>query len=392
MNPCMPRSRIANLSWIVLAGLIGTALPGFCADPQTGRAPRRANAHKLVRIAEEASLGAVQALQSGRVDPRDPRYQPLRSALARMQDALSDIEARLMERDPRFFQALRAGTRALAEVRAVLPRVALPDPDAERAIQSLAAAYARLRNRYGGEWLRFRTGKPLSDEEARRFQALQSMQGALASRLLILLGQAQTAGDATTVRELSRLIEQTSSIAKAPPTLEEMLDASVTDDTIEGEYDALRDAHPADEPQWNDADRVVENLRTDPSVGFVFTSDLKTVQQWAYTDVETDLPEDSSPAEVLAATPSPAVTVLEESAEPESLEEMEPETEDAGMLSAPGESDPGESDLSEPDLSEPEPAAAAPSEPAALPAPAVKAPAPPAPAPLATPPPRGFLL
>jgi hypothetical protein len=331
----MTLDRVLGIAAGVLALTVGMARPGVCAGPPA----RRADAHKLVRIAEDACASAVRALQAP--DLRGSRSEPLRSALLRMESSLAEIQARLEERDLRFFQMLSTGSRTLAEVSVVWPRSGLQDPVVDREIRSLSAAYGRLRNRYGDEWLRFQAGptagQTLSADEKRRFQALQAMEAAFASRLAVLIeklqaagnaGNAGNAGDIATVRDLSLLMSQANRIAQAPATLDEMLNAEVVADAIQGEYDAVRDANPADDAEWNGADQVAEDLRTDPSVGFVFSVDLQTAKQWSYTRVETDVPDevadadipaDRPPAldEVLAAGRTTAVPVLVASSEPE---------------------------------------------------------------------------
>ncbi len=346
----MPRSRMTRTLWITTVLLAGMAAPGVCATAPV----RRADAYKLVQIAEDACRGAIHGLQAPGLG--GPRSEPLRSALQRMGDSLAEIQARLNERDVRFFDMLSTGSRVLAEVAVIWPRTGLTDPVVDREIRSLDAAYGRLRNRYGAEWLRFQAGQALSADELRRFQALQAMQAAFAARLTILIDQARLAGDAATVRDLSLLRNQANAIAQAPPTLDEMLNAEVVADAIQGEYDAVRDANPAnpanpaDIAEWDGADQVADELRTDPSVGFVFTADLRSAAKWTYTHVETDVPADvadddiraNALDEALAAAPSTAAPVLLAASEPqgtvaadtaalvddaESMEGTEPETE-----------------------------------------------------------------
>lgn len=273
--------------------LIALALPAVCS----AAAPvRRVNAHELVRIAAGSCAGAAQALDR-RAGSQDPRYQPLRSVLKSMAGTVAEVGVRLNARDLEFFKALRTGTRTLAEMHVLLARTGLQEPEILSNIQSLDRAYGRLRNRYGQEWLRFRAGKQLSDEEKRRFAAMQAMQALLVVKLQSLQEKARAAGDMETAGELGRLAIQAKTIAKAPPSLDELLNASVAGDAIQGEYAAIRDANPADEPEWNDADQVVTDLSTDESVGFVFVTDLETVQQWSYTGERTNLtvPEEPEP-------------------------------------------------------------------------------------------------
>jgi len=328
----MPRSGMTRILWIaavLVAMLACIAAPGVCATAPA----RRADAYKLVQIAEDACRGAIHALQAPGLG--GPQSEPLRSALQRMGDSLAEIQARLNERDVRFFDMLSTGSRTLAEVAVVWPRTGLTDPVVDREIRSLDAAFGKLRNRYGAEWLRFQAGQTLSADELRRFQALQAMQAAFAARLTILIDQARLAGDAATVRDLSLLRNQANAIAQAPPTLDEMLNAEVVADAIQGEYDAVRDANPADNAEWDGADQVADELRTDPSVGFVFTADLRSAAKWTYARVETDVPADVADADIrsnaldeaLAAAPSTAPPVLLEASRPD-----ETFTQDTGAL------------------------------------------------------------
>lgn len=303
--------------------LIALALPAVCS----AAAPvRRVNAHELVRIAAGSCAGAVQALDR-RAGSQDPRYQPLRSVLKSMASTVAEVGARLNARDLGFFKALRTGTRTLAEVHVLLARTGLQEPEILSNIQSLDTAYGRLRNRYGQEWLRFRAGKQLNDEEKRRFAALQAMQALLVVRLQALQEKARAAGDMETAGELGRLATQAKTIAQASPSLDELLNASVAGDAIQGEYAAIRDANPADEPEWNDADQVVTDLSTDESVGFVFVTDLETVQQWSYTGERTNL---TAPEE-----PEPELTDLTDPADPaDSIEECTAESATEGCADA----------------------------------------------------------
>jgi hypothetical protein len=273
--------------------LIAFALPRLCAAAAPAH---RVNAHELVRIAAGSCAGAAQALDR-RTDAQDPRYQPLRSVLKSMAGTLVEVGARLDARDLGFFKALRTGTRTLAEMHVLLARTGLQEPEIVNSIQSLDTAYGRLRNRYGQEWLRFRAGPPLGAAEKSRFEALRAMQALLAVKLLLLQEKARAAGDTVTAGELGRLAAQAKTLSLAPPSLDELLNASIAGDAIQGEYAALREANPLDEPEWNDADQVVTDLSTDESVGFVFVTDLETVQQWSYTGERTNLtaPEEPEP-------------------------------------------------------------------------------------------------
>jgi len=325
----MQPGKILPLGLALAVLIAGSTLP---AVGGTAVPVRRVNAHELVRIAAGSCTAAARALDK-RADSQDPRYQPLRSVLKSMAGSVSEVGARLDARDLGFFKALRTGSRTLAEMHVLLTRTQLQDPEIAGSIGRLDAAYGRLRNRYGQEWLRFRTGKQLNEEEERRFEALRAMQALLAVRLQWLQEKAWAAGDGATAGELGRLAARAKSIARAPSNLDELLNASVASDTIQGEYAALREANPVDDPEWSDADQIMTDLSTDESVGFVFTTDLQTVQQWSYTGERTALPDaeevDKAAEEAEAAEVGPEAGEADDLAAVEPsfvLEDAEPET------------------------------------------------------------------
>lgn len=400
------RSRILGMA---LALIVGVAAPGVCAG--TRAVAPRADARKLVRIAATACSGAVRGLEApGR---RDVKTQPLHATLTRMGASIAEVGARLEARDLGFFKALRAGTRTLAELRVVLPRSGVQDPEIEREIRTMAATYGRLRNRYGKEWLRFRTGRPVNEEERKRFAHVQAAQALFVGTLTPLLDRARAAGDARTAGELSHLIGQAESVAQAPPTLDEILNASVVTDTIEGEYAATREANPVDEPEWKDANQVVEQLHTDASVGFVFATDLDSasVEGWSWVQEETTLPEEAADAlgEALAVAPVSVRTEAAAGIGDEEEEEM-PLPEDEMLWIAEGDGEEEEEAVTEETAAEEEPAKAADTEvctpesaataegscaPLLIAAPPTASPASPVPPPKlapAAPPLRGFLF
>ena len=264
----------------VLAVWLGfVALPALAADTS------QVDARTLVRTAEQTCARSLQRLQGAAAG-----LAPVRLTLARLDGLLTQVAATLDAHDLRFFQALRAGSRTLAELQLELERAGgVPEPQVEKDLRTLGDDYLLLRSRYGPEWVRFRSGRPLDDAERRRFARLRAMEARLAGRLEPLAQRAHAAGDAATAGELTLLIGQADAIARAPLTLDRLLDASVLADTIVGEWDATRGANPADDPQWRAADDAVESLATDDSVGYVFTLDLDAVQGWKYTQETTPL-------------------------------------------------------------------------------------------------------
>jgi hypothetical protein len=285
--------RPAALAVLLLSLLVlGSATAASALQPSSGR---RANARKLLRIADGASQRLIQAGQ-GRLD-RNARSRPFWDALLQMDAQIDRIGAGLRTRDLSFFQALRSGTATLAELQVTWALAGVKDPMIDQNLRMLSAAYGRLRNRYGPEWVRFQAGRPLSEDERLRFARMRAGQGLLADKVEPLRDRAARAGDYATVDELTLLLAQIHAIATASPTLGDYLDASVAADSIRGAWFGTRAAHAADEQGWSEADQVVSDITTDEDVGFVFTSDLKTVQDWSYLEEETEIPAEIAQAE-----------------------------------------------------------------------------------------------
>ncbi len=259
------------------------------------KAPR-VNARKLVRIAERAWSQTARAAH-GKLDRRDPRGGAFWMSMDRMQASLFDVGTSLTRRDLSFFRALRSGSVALAQLGTVWARIGDRDPrmdQMDQEMRTLSAAYRQLRNRYGPEWVRFRTGKPLNDEERRRFERMRAEQARLAGRLEPLRDHAAATGDKTTAAQLGQLIVQAQSIAQAPLTLDDYLESSVLSDTIRGEWYGTRAANPTAQADWVQADDTVEEIYTDESVGFVFSGELDSgpVQNWDFVEEETELTQE----------------------------------------------------------------------------------------------------
>lgn len=347
----MFRPRVARVlfcSCLVLAGLTPAAV---AAGPSASSGTPKANARRLVRIAEDACARAGQAAQ-GTLYGRAPRTEAFWMSLDRMRTSLAEVDASLRQRELRFFRALRSGSVALAQLGVVWTRSGVRDSRMDEQIRTLSAAYQQLRNRYGPEWVRFRTGRPLGEEERRRFKRMQAELARLAGTLGPLRDRAAAAGDKAVSEQLALLIGQAQSIATAPMTLDEMLDASVLSDTIRGEWYGTRALHPAGGEDWVQADDAVEEIYTDESVGFVFTAELDVetdtdtgaVQSWSYVEEETDLPEEVALAEDDAPQPgeiAPGEVLLfagPEDAETEDLAAEDGET----PLAPPAETAPDE--------------------------------------------------
>ena len=266
---------------------LGLLVAGLTPAAVAAPAPK-VNARKLVRMAEDAWTRTAQAAQGS------SHNSALWMSLDRMHASLLDVDATLRQRDLAFFRALRSGSVAMAQLGVVWSQSGIKDPAIDREIRTLSASYRQLRSRYGPEWVRFRTGQPLNDAERLRFERMRAEQARLAGRLEPLRDKAAAAGDKATAGQLTLLIAQAQSIATAPLTLDELLEASVLSDTIRGEWYGTRAVHPTAQADWVQADDTVEEIYTDESVGFVFTAELGsgTVQSWSFTEEETDLSEE----------------------------------------------------------------------------------------------------
>jgi hypothetical protein len=280
--------RRALFTILLLALFLGGAAEAFAVKSPMGR---RANARKLLRIADGASQRMIQDGR-GRLD-RDPQARAFWEALLRMDSQIDQIGMGLKSRDLSFFKSLRSGTAALAELQvtwALAQAKGVKDSAVDRNLRTLAAAHNRLRDRYGPEWVRFQSGRPLNEDEKIRFARMRAEQARLAGKIEVLHERAEAAGDTATADELAHLLNQVHGIASASPTLGDYLDASVATDAIRGAWYGARSEHAVDEEGWADADRVVSEITTGEEVGFVFTTDLEKVDGWSFVEEETDIP------------------------------------------------------------------------------------------------------
>lgn len=333
----LPRRR-ALFTTLLLALFVGGFLGGVAEAFAVKSAPaapagRRANARKLLRIAD----GAAQRMivdGRGRLD-RDPKARAFWETLLRMDSEIERIGTGLKSRDLSFFKSLRAGTTTLAELQVtwtLAQAKGVRDSSVDYNLRTLAAAHGRLRDRYGPEWVRFQSGRPLNEDEKIRFARMRAEQARLAGKIEVLYERAEEAGDTATADELAYLLDQIHDIASASPTLGDYLDASVATDAIRGAWYGTRAEHAADEEGWADADRVVSEITTDEEVGFVFTTDLDTVDGWSFVEEETDIPtaladvseEGLAPGRVLDLE-EPAATEIREETEVEILDEGDEE-------------------------------------------------------------------
>lgn len=242
----------------------------------------------LLRIADGASSSLLQAWEERL--RRDARTAAFREALLHMDSQIDRVGAGLRSRDLSFFQALRAGTATLAELQVTWALAGIQDPGVEQDLGRLSAAFGRLRHRYGPEWVRFRSGRPLSEDERLRLVRLRAGQSLLAEAIEPLRDRADRVGDEATAEELTLLLAQIQAVTTSASTLGDYLDASVAADSIRGAWYGARATHATDEAGWAEADRMVAGITTDESVGFVFTTGLNGVEDWSFVEEETEIP------------------------------------------------------------------------------------------------------
>jgi hypothetical protein len=279
------------------ATLVVGLLLAVCSGPRPlaaqGPAARTVDARQLLALAQGGLAAAVQAAR-GPLAPEAARNRPFWVAVDGMERALGAVTAAFTSRSPSFFDALSAGSRALAELKAVGAHATPPaasDPGVRAGLETLSAAYALLRGSYGPEALRAAQGGSLTADEARRFQVLQQAQAVLARRLSALRGQVTRAGDRRAAADLARLIAQAQSIAQADLTLAAYLAARPAAESLAGEWAGdARSAKPATRKILSKAAPQVESLATGTDVGFVFTTDLSKVDAWAPLATPVEVP------------------------------------------------------------------------------------------------------
>jgi hypothetical protein len=251
------------------------------------------DARQLLAIARGGLTAAAGAAQ-GPLAPGAAKNHPFWAAVDAMGHALDTVEAALLARDPAFFADLGAGSRTLAELRAVWAHAGPAGPAGSAitsGLETLSSAYSLLRGSYGWEALRRQQGGALSAEEARRQKALARAQAALAGRLATVRAQAARAGDRRAAADLDRLIAQARSLAAAQLTLDSYLAAQSSAEALQGEWAGdSRYVKPAVRKAWRRAAPLVEDLTTDSAVGFVFTTDLSQADSWAPLETPVEVP------------------------------------------------------------------------------------------------------
>ncbi len=289
----------ASLGLLVL---LLTACPSWAA----GTAVQTVDARQLLAVARSGLTAAATAagatsspLAPGRVESR-----PFWSAIDGMGRSLDVVATTFTARSPAFFDALGAGNRALAELKAVWSHAGVDAPGVRSGLETLSTAYLLLRGSYGWEALRRQQGGALSADEERRFQAMQQAQAVLARRLANLRAQAARSGDRQAAADLGRLVAQARSAAQAAATLAAYLEAQVSAENLQGEWAAdSRYVKPATRKAWKKAAPLVEDLTTGTDVGFVFTSDLSKVDGWAPLEAPVEVPAGSDLGTEVTALP-----------------------------------------------------------------------------------------
>ncbi|HTQ79649.1 MAG TPA: hypothetical protein VMM92_06610 [Thermoanaerobaculia bacterium] len=276
-----------------LAALVATfMLVGMASAGKAAAAT--VDARQLLTLAKNG-LSATSRAAALALDRAQAKNRPFWSALDGMSRALDTVETDYLSKSPSFFDALGAGSRALATLETFWADTGVDElhgMGVSSGLQTLSTSYSLLRGSYGPEALRRQQGGSLTSQEQQRFQALQQNQAALARQLAALRTQAQRANDRQAAANLSRLIAQAQSIAQAEVTLEAYLAAQMSLEILQGEWSAAaQTAKPALRKAFKKTSSQVEDLSTDKSVGFVFTTDLSKVDGWAPLDTPVEVPE-----------------------------------------------------------------------------------------------------
>ena len=97
-----------------------------------GAAARTVDARQLLGIAKGALTAAAQAAQAANtpLNPGQARNRPFWNAIDAMGRSLDAVEAAFVAKAPSFFDTLGAGSRALAELKAVWSHAGVDDPGA----------------------------------------------------------------------------------------------------------------------------------------------------------------------------------------------------------------------------------------------------------------------
>jgi hypothetical protein len=286
------RASLGLLALIVAAGAASAAgAPLRAQGPAaTAAAPPTVDARQLLAIARGGLTAAAQAA-TGPLAPGQPAGRALWPAIDAMGHSLDAVASAAAARSPTFFATLSAGSRTLAELKAVWSHTGVANPRLLSGLNTLSASYQLLRGSYGWEALRQQQGGALTADEERRFLALQAAQAALAAQLRSLRQQAARTGDTQAAADLGLLLAQAEGMAQVGRSLSTYLSAQLATENLQGEWAA--DSHavqPATQKAWKKADPLVEDLTTGSDVGFVFTTDLSKVDGWAPLEAAVEVP------------------------------------------------------------------------------------------------------
>jgi hypothetical protein len=222
----------------------------------------------------EAWIGEAREALQAAAGPGLPlaAHPAYAAAAGRLWGALDEMAGGLVARDPRFFVALRDGSRALVELRTVAEGLAArrawklsatggtlgsaaeaaATPDAEARLADLTAAFRQLRGQFGAEELRHQAGAPLRAAERRHLARLAAAARAWNARVRQVEAAARGARqagfpplDPVLLAELRRLALLLDRIGTAPATLEGYLNALTRTDVALGTWVALLDLRAA---------------------------------------------------------------------------------------------------------------------------------------------------
>jgi hypothetical protein len=313
MEPSMKCPSACALTFALMLGL-----GAFPAPAQTAHG-KASPSWKLLAESERAMTTIAEAARKSPVGLRagSPQYAPFWDSMEEMDRALAEVESSMGQRNQQFFQALRSGSRALAQLRVVWPRTGVQDPAVALGLESLGSSYRQLRTRFGPEQGRYRQGGELSEQEKHNFREIQRAQLRFIALLQPLRFQAEKRGDRAMVAHLDRILDQAEQIVDANPTLDEYLEASMAEDEIIGEWDGNAPyAESTYKTAWHQADAAVEELYVSAEAGFVFSVNLGDPEPGAGPAGPRQEGGQEGEAQAQAGTMAPGVTVFQPIGEP----------------------------------------------------------------------------
>ncbi len=222
-------SWICSLFVVILA--MGPLAPATRATAANGR--------QLLDNSKLAVAGIlkVSKTSSGRLDPKIRKQAPFWKGMKEMSSTLRAIGQQVAAKDKKLASTLAKGSRTLAKVKTVWPRLGVKDAKVSGYLAKLDKSYTALRSAHGAEGARARRGGQLTAPERQRLEQIQRSQADFGRRLAPLQAQARRSHDRGTDAALTRLIAQSNRIATAQLAVDTLLTVAILLDDLHGEWD-----------------------------------------------------------------------------------------------------------------------------------------------------------